>query len=249
MKTSVNVLIFTMAFTLPLLFSLELKAADDNSYIQMPNFWESDSEKPKKQKPYRLPRFDDTYTNEDHYTPVAPIKLAKYVDAESLFNLLTGCYPEPSKFNLEVTLETSFKNRSTYDVTGSNVGKHYVGIVARMPLYSTKEFNRERQRELLVRQNTAALISSFMINLAKRNHSQRELGLYSSLEARAQIRVQSGFTGTEEQVKYLEKVAVAQRELIEAEAKLIQYRIQMVAMCQASKAHYVNRYIARLTKP
>lgn len=236
--------IFLLAYGIPIACS-----AEENQYIRIPNLWLSDGEDPPKQQPYRLPRFDDTHTGEDHYTPIAPIKPAKYVNAEQLFITVTACYPEPSKFRLEVELEAAFRDRSSFDSSGSDIGKHYVGIVARMPLYSTKEFNRERQRELLIRQQTAEAIGSFMKALAKRNHAQRELGLYSSLEARAQIRVQSGFTGTDEQVKYLQKVADAQKDLIEAEGALIRYRLHLVAMCDERKAEQVNQHIARLAEP
>jgi hypothetical protein len=232
--------------SLLLLYSA-LMPAEEAKTFAVPNFWFNDGEDPPAQKPYKLPRFDNHY-EEDHYTPIAPIKIAPYINAEQLFNTINNCYPEVSKFSLDVSLEANYKNRASFDTNGANIGRHYIGIVARMPLYSATELNREREREHMRRAQTAALIGSFMTNLAKRNHSVRELGLYSSLEARAQIRVLQGVTDTGEQVKYLEKVADAQRNLITAEALLIRYRLEMVAMCQNGKAGAISRYIKQLTQ-
>ena len=233
--------------TLLFLMCSALIAAEQTKPFEVPNFWFNDGEDPPPQKPYKLPRFDKHY-EEDHYTPISPLKIAPYINAEKLFTTINNCYPEKSKFSLDVSLEANYRNRASFDTNGAGIGRHYIGIVARMPIYSATELNREREREHMRRAQTAALIGSFMSNLAKRNHAVRELGLYSSLEARAQVRVLQGVADTGEQVKYLEKVADAQRNLITAEALLIRYRLEIVAMCQNGKAGAISSYIKRLTR-
>ena len=230
-----------------LLVCSTLIAAEETKTFEIPNFWFNDGEDPPPQKPYKLPRFDPHY-EENHYTPIAPLKMAPYIDAELLFTTINNCYPEPSKFGIDVSLEANYGNRTGFDINGASIGRHYIGIVARMPLYSATELNREREREHMRRAQTAALIGSFMTQMAKRNHAVRELGLYSSLEARSQVRVLQGVTDTGEQVRYLEKVADAQRNLITAEALLIRYRLEMVAMCENGKAGAISSYIKRLTR-
>lgn len=221
--------------------------SNERAPFKVPNLWFGEGGDPPPNKPYQLPRFDDHY-QEDHYTPIAPIKTAPYVNAEKLFTTITRCYPEMSKFGLELNLEANYRNRNGYDtVNGTSIGQHYIGIVARMPLYSASDLNREREREHSRRSLTAGLIGNFMSQLAKRNHAVRELGLYSSLEARSQVRVMQGVTETSEQVRYLERVAKAQRDLITAEAMLVRYRLEMVAMCANGKAGEISHYIKRLS--
>lgn len=230
------------------LLASTIVTAEQSEGFKIPNFWFNDGIPPPPQKPYQLPRFDNNY-KEDHYTPIAPIKTAPYVSAEKLFYTIVHCYPDLSKFGLELSLEANYKNRNSFDVTNNaSIGRHYIGIVARMPLYSATDLNREREREHSRRAQTAALIGKFMDNLAQRNHAVRELGLYSSLEARSQIRVMQGVADTTEQVRYLERVAKAQRDLITAEAMLVRYRLEMVAMCANDKATRISHYIKRLSK-
>lgn len=212
---------------------------------QISNPFSEPTDPPPKAEPYKLPRFDGSMAG-DHYTAVPPIRHAPAVDAEALYHAVLSCYPERSKFSIEIDLEGAYRDRRVYDSTGSQIGQHYIGIVARMPLYSSTELSRERDREYKRRTDTADTVARFMQALADRNHAHREIGLYSSLEARAQVRVAQGIAMTEEQVRYLEKVAKAQRSLIQSETDLIKHRLALVGQCSDTQANRINGYIKEL---
>ncbi|WP_051227871.1 hypothetical protein [Oceanospirillum beijerinckii] len=213
-----------------------------------PTFWQTipifsgPAEPVPEIKTYQLPRFDPEAQG-NHHTPIAPLQLAPAIDYDALYQATLNCYPEKSKFGLEVELEGAYRNRKTYDYTGSEIGQHYIGVVARMPLYSASELNREREKEYKRRTDTAATIGAFLSALAKRNHAIRELGLYQSLEARSQIRVMQGVAETAEQVRYLERVAQAQEALISAETAIAQHRLSLIASCSDEKAPVLNQYL------
>ena len=225
-----------------------LSATDqDADQWRIPNPWNTDElEKPPKIKPYKLPRFDESYDGDQH-TMVPPIKHSPAIDAEMLWGSVLACYPAKSKFRLEIDLESSYRNRRSFDVTGEEIGQFYAGIVARMPLYSASELDREREREHMRRDQTAQTIGSLLAAVADRDHAVREMGLYSSLEARSQIRVQQGIAETAEQVSYLEKVAAAQAKLIQSEAAIIQHRLSLISMCADDKADNLNAFIKNVT--
>lgn len=212
--------------------------------------WEKESGSkldPELEKPFVLPTFEG---QEVHFqVPLPPLVLAPKVDSEAIFNAVINCYPEPSKFNLEVDLESKLQNRGMFDVTGSELGRYYIAVVARMPLYSSTELNREREREYLRRTSTAETIGQLMSALAARNHAIREIGLFSAMEARSQARVAEGLVVAEEQVGYLDKVAKAQEDFIVAESSLVQYRISLMAQCSKDKAKLLNRYLLSLINP
>lgn len=231
---------------LPLLLLSPLLYAEGDFWSRTPIFSGS-AEPPPEIKPYQLPRFDPAATG-DHYTPIEPLKTAPAVDYDALYTAALRCYPEPSKFGLEVELETAYRSRKTYDYTGADIGQHYIGLVARMPLYSTTELNREREREHRRRTDTAKSIGEFLKALAQRNHALREMGLYQSLEARAQVRVSQGVADTAEQVKYLEKIAKTQESLITAETALAEHRLALISGCSDDKAGQLNDYIKDLAK-
>ncbi|MBE0506967.1 MAG: hypothetical protein IBX50_09655 [Marinospirillum sp.] len=233
------------------LFSAQLAAEEQRGWWPLHNPWAdaaSDPEPPPRVRPYELPRFDEQ-TQGDHHTQIPPLQSAPYVDGDLIFKSVTNCYPEPSKFRLELELEGRYGNRGYYDPTGqTDLGGYYAGIVARMPLYSATELNREREREYMRRTATAETIGQLMAALAQRNHAVRELGLYSSLEARSQVRVAQGVVGVDEQVQHLTKVAQAQQALIMAETALVQHRLILVGQCDDRHAQTVNGYLKRITR-
>ncbi|MFK7161839.1 hypothetical protein V6U78_12415 [Marinospirillum sp. MEB164] len=234
-----------------LLFSAHLFAENERGWWPLHNPWAdaaTDPTPPPRIQPYELPRFDEQIQG-DHHTQIPPLRTAPYVDGDLIFQSVMNCYPEPSKFRLELELEGRYGTRGQYDSTGQiEIGGYYAGIVARMPLYSATELNREREREYMRRTATAETIGQLMAALARRNHAIRELGLYTSLEARSQVRVAQGVVGVDEQVQYLRKVAEAQQALIMAESELVQHRLSLVAQCDDRQADSVNAYLRRITR-
>lgn len=81
-----------------------------------------------------------------------------------------------------------------------------------------------------------------------RRRAQRELGLYTSLEARAQKRVAMGLMEASEQIGYLEKVAQAQAALDAATAHIEGARLALVGQCRDEVAEEVNRYLKEVTQ-
>lgn len=158
------------------------------------------------------------------------------------------CYPEKSKFKIDLNLIAGV--RSNFDEYDNDdwpeISDHYIGIVGKMPLYSTTEQSRERQWEYQRRVATATTVAAFVQSLAERNYAYRLMGLYLSLEARSQARVEKGVANVAEQVTYLEKVASTHKEVLAHEAKIVEYRLALVAMCDNGQADSMNTYLQRL---
>jgi hypothetical protein len=168
-----------------------------------------------KSMPFVIPRFDNGIT--EIHTPIAPLAAAPKVDAEGIYYAVLNCYPERSKFNLQIDLESRYSTRRIYDASQNTIGRHYIALVARMPLYS-----------------------------ASRNHAYRELGLYSALEARSQIRVAQGVADSSEQIGHLGRVAAAQQSLIVSESQLVQYRLTLISQCGEGESSALNFYIKEM---
>ena len=116
-----------------------------------------------------------------------------------------------------------------------------------MPLIDTSEvLERQRTREYARRKDTASLVSQFTKSIAKRNHAQREIGLYSALERRSQIRVQKGIIGVSEQIGHLQSVISAQKKLTDAKAEILEVRLALSGQCQEDYQHAVNSYLQQV---
>jgi len=216
-----------------------------------PFYWpwsDGEAEQPPPPKPYRLPTMaGDDLNFQDQ--PAAPVK-APHIDSDSVFRYVLSCFPEKSKWDLDVRL------RGQVALTGevldennveSALGSSYVAIVASLPLYSAGEISREREREYKRRMDVAGNVANFITAIASRNHAVRELALYRSLEARSAIRVAQGVVEVAEQVQYLEKVANAQENLIKDEAKIMENRLKLVGMCDPVNATVINAWLTRVS--
>ena len=209
--------------------------------------WKSGSEleKPPEVKPYQIPTMAGDGL--DYHAKPADIVQAPALDADAIFKAVLACYPERSKFDIDVDLRASIRSSDVLDLqdTATGLGKSYVGIVASMPLYSGKELDREKEREYVRRKDTAKAVADFISAIAGRNHAVRELALYRSLEARAAIRVQQGVTEATEQVGYLEKVASSQEKLINEETKIMESRLLLSGMCDPKNAERIGGWLKK----
>jgi len=181
--------------------------------------------------------------------PAKPVK-APHIDADSVFRYVSSCFPEKSKWNLDVRLKGQVAlsgNVLNDDGIESSLGSSYVAVVASLPLYSAGEISREKEREYKRRMDIAGNVSNFISAIASRNHSVRELALYRSLEKRAAIRVQQGVVAVAEQVQYLEKVASAQESLINDEMTIMENRLKLVGMCDPINAEVINAWLTRVS--
>lgn len=226
-----------------------LKVAAENGDLA-PNWWPwaaGEPEQPPALQVYQLPTM--AADGLDYHAQPAPLAKAPAIDADAVYKTVLACYPERSKFDIDVSLRAAVRSSSVLDESdlSGGLGKSYVGIVANMPLYSGKELDREREREYARRKDTAKAVAAFVASIAARNHAVRELALYRSLEARSAIRVQAGVVEASEQVKYLEKVADSQAKLVEQETQIMENRLLLAGMCDPHNAERIGGWLRRLS--
>ena len=203
------------------------------------------AKEPPKVRPYEIP----TFGAKRHFKDApAQWQKAPKIDGDAVFRMIVACYPTKSRWGLDVDLQAAVRTANAVDITGTAIGKSTVGIVARMPLYSATEMDREREREYRRRSDTASKVADFVGQLATRNQALRVLALAAAMESRAQIRVNEGIADAEEQIKYLDKVAAAENQLITAEAKAMDARLSLVAQCRDEEAERVNAYLTELAQ-
>jgi hypothetical protein len=133
--------------------------------------------------------------------------------------------------------------------TAAGSGASYVGVVARIPLYSALEIDRERERELRRRKAAAEAVGALTQALAEWGVASRKLALFRALEKRAQERVAVGVAETGEQVQYLKEVADLEGRLNESRAKVVEARMTFIGLCaEGAPAERVDAYIRRFTR-
>lgn len=195
--------------------------------------------------PHELP----TYSGDkpSYHAPVKPPKPGALPDARDLYERALACWPAPSSMRFEVNLEGRIRSdRSTYVDESNNMrsaGRYGVGVVARIPLYSTVELDREREREYMRRTKLAESVGSFIALLAERQKHTRQLELMRALERRAQERVKLGVAETTEQVGYLEKVATIEGALLKQRGDLQKSRLELIGHCSPSQTDELDRHI------
>ena len=211
-------------------------------------FWSDEkAEPPPIFQPYKLPTLAGDNLDY-HDKPEALIK-APIIDAEGLFLTVMHCYPADSSWNIDVKLQAKIKTNSDdlfYNEDDSTISSNYIGIVASMPLYSSKEVSRDKEREYRRRTDMAGMIAKFVGSIASRNRALRELTLYRSLEARSAVRVQNGIVSASEQIGFLEKVSARNEQLIKTEMDILQNRLQLAATCEPRKYEQINTYLKKI---
>lgn len=212
-----------------------------------------------KPPPYQVPLFDGNKERTKEQ-PKDPLVMPTLPNARELFDLVVSCWPEKSWFRGELSMEarttrqanaasnTVSSSTSSFDpVTGQyqTSSGNYVGLVARIPLWSATELDKEREREIGRRGQIAAAVGVYISALAEHKLNERELLLQRALEKRTQERVALGITETREQVSYMEKVAQLEGKNIKTSADLIKSRVQISGMCDDRKAWVIDEYLKR----
>jgi hypothetical protein len=196
-------------------------------------------------KTHELP----TYSGQkpSYHAPEKPAAAGQLPDARELYERTLNCWPAPSFMRAEVAVEGRLRSDRTQmlDEDGAirTAGRAGVALVARLPLYSSLELDREREREYMRRTKLADATGNFLSLLAERQKHLRQLDLMRALERRAQERVKAGITETGEQVGYLEKVAGLEGELLKQSGMLQKARLELIGHCSSSQADEVDRYI------
>lgn len=184
--------------------------------------------------PWHLPRFDGAGEPREQ-PPAGELVRPDPPDSRALFDLAIGCFPTPSWWRPEIALEARAAQRQHTGGTGGTApaeGSSYAGIVARIPLYSAGEIDRERERESARRATVAATVGKIVARLADREVHRRELALWRAIEARSGRRVAVGVADTAEQIAAIRSVSAAESSIITDDAELIASRLVLVGMCK-----------------
>lgn len=195
--------------------------------------------------PFQLP----TYREGNAHQPLLPIvrkpssPSVKKFDPARAIELTANCWPAKSWFRPELSLEA--RGGQTFGSVGKNdqTQADYVGIVARIPLYSPAEIDREREREALRMQQAATNVGNIVQALVERHRAKRETELYEAIERRARMRVAEGVTETSEQVNALKQVADSHTDTAKAAAKLTAARLALSALCQRDRVAPLENYL------
>lgn len=196
-------------------------------------------EPPKPPNP--VPAFDGVPRS--HIITAAPLKIDPGPDAQALFDRVIECYPAPSWFRGELAAEVRQSQRGVtgdYGATGSGAS-----VVLRVPLWSSQEAERERERESARRLKVAQSVGVFIEALVQFRLSERELSLWHGIEARSAARVAAGVAETAEQIAALRQVADIERRRVSELAKITTARVELVGLCTVDKAAGLDQYLKR----
>lgn len=186
--------------------------------------------------PWHLPRFDGTTPDDEDraHPPAGQLAPGPVVDYRTLYDLVITCYPTRSWWKPEIALEGRIAQGDKQDnaLVQSAETSTYVGIVARVPLYSAVELDRERERERLRRGEIAAAVGKLVALVADREVHHRELGLLRSIEDRSGRRVAAGVAETAEQITAIRNVAQLESKIIQNRADLQAQALVIVGMCK-----------------
>jgi hypothetical protein len=200
-------------------------------------------EKPEIVPPYQVPTFTGEDTEWHKMKPA--INPAKTVNADLIVETVNRCYPVPP-----MNIEISLRSGATYKppTTGATVqsldaSQYYAGIVATMPLYSGVEIDKEQKLAIDRKEKTAGLVAQMLTALSTKRRAERMLTLYASLEKRSQKRVADGIVAVDEQIGYLEKVALTRGELDTANATIEGARLALIHQCTDRDIDRLNNFI------
>ena len=211
---------------------------------------QAEEHKPPNIQPYEIPTFTGAPVDYKQIKPAIDPK--KKINGDAIFQIINKCYPLKSGFGLEVNLRGGMNYKpSDKNTSGGNTTvvqtydsqNYYAGIVANMPLYSDIEIDKDRKVEYQRREQTAMTIKEMLSAVAAKRRAERMMGLYLSLEKRAQARIETGVAPVDEQISYLEKVATTQGELDTAEAAIEGSRLALIGQCRPEVLDEVNNYI------
>lgn len=194
-------------------------------------------------QPYALPTFSGTVEMEP---PPGRYEPPPRLDPDRLFAAVIQCFPAPSWFRGELSAIARAGTSSAAYLGGDNTLQNnsvYVGVVAKIPLFSPIEAGRLREQEADRRVSIARAVAALNSAVAKRAIVRRAAELYRSLESRAAERVKYGVAETAEQVRYVEAVAEQERAAVAAEAEITAARLAIVGMCADDKADDIDALI------
>jgi hypothetical protein len=199
----------------------------------------------REKKSWELPTF--TGEKPTHFAPEKPAVAGQLPDPRKLYDTALECWPAPSFFKAEVGVEGRLRSdRVNYlddNGTQSGASRAAVALVARIPLYSAMDLDREREREYMRRVKVADAVGVFYTALTDRERARRQLALMRAMERRAQQRVKIGVTETAEQVTYMEKVALLEGDLIKLRGQIEKSRLELIGHCSSKSGNELDRVL------
>lgn len=180
-----------------------------------------------------------------------PFKLESYdekqentIDFAVLQKLALKCMYDKEWLDLDVDIQSGVSNR---DRGFGQYQDTFAGLVVRVPLYSGKELDRERNRTLDRKKDIIDDARKIMESVEQIINGRKMLGMYKILEKRSQKRVMSGVIGLEEQVAILEKIGNTKKQLNIDVAEALGSRQLLIAKCRNGKDKTnVKNYLDRL---
>jgi len=206
----------------------------------------NDLEKP----PMTVPLFDGAQRTIQ--PPQDPLKRPQEPDYRHLFNLTVACWPAKSWFRGELHVEGRLANKrnattsaAVDPATGTITTRddRYIALVARIPLLSASELDKERSREAERRGKIAEAVGNLVSSYSERVMHTRQLSLLQALEKRAQERVRMGVAETAEQVRYLEQVAALETKIHALQGDEIKARLHILGMCDETNMARIDAYL------
>ena len=168
-----------------------------------------------------------------------PFKLESYdekqentIDFAVLQKLALKCMYDKEWLDLDVDIQSGVSNR---DRGFGQYQDTFAGLVVRVPLYSGKELDRERNRTLDRKKEIIDDATKIMESVEQIINGRKMLGIYKILEKRSQRRVMSGVIGLEEQVAILEKIGNTKKQLNIDVAEALGSRQLLIAKCRNGK--------------
>lgn len=197
-----------------------------------------------------VPLFDGS-PGRTHQPPAGQLRRPVLPDYRKLYDMVLACWPADSWFRGDLYVEGRVASRTdntvaALDATTGTVtqrGDRYVALVARIPLVSATELDKERHREAERNGKIADAVGELVSAFSERVMSARQLALARALEKRAQERVRAGVADTAEQVHYLEQVSGLEVKIGNLQAAEIKARLHMVGMCGAQKMRAIDDYL------
>lgn len=164
-----------------------------------------------------------------------------------LYQRTLDCWPSASHFRAELSLEGRLtqRNHLWIDSAGQITPSAPVtaSLVARLPLYSAAELDHEREREWMRRRRAAEAVGQLLTQLADRQRMRQEWSLMKALEKRARQRVISGIVDSSEQVRYMERVADLEGQLLRQSGQIERSRLELLGFCDQAHADALDAHL------
>ena len=161
-------------------------------------------------------------------------------DPRDLYPRALDCWPSASHFRAELSIEGRLSQRSGIWLESAgqltSAAPVSASLVARLPLYSATELDHEREREWMRRRRAAEAVGQLLTQLADRQRLRQERDLMRALEKRARQRVISGIVDSSEQVRYMERVADLEGQLLRQSGHIERSRLELLGFCDQAHA-------------